>query len=80
MTVLQNQGFKVNSNMFHFLKDKKDSWTENGLLMPAVLASVKPHVVYDILREELAKEENKGKYKFTTIVDILDKRIQQARF
>lgn len=38
--------------------ENKDLLVDAGLLMPSYLASVNPSVVYDLLREELEKEEN----------------------
>ena len=48
--------------------------------MPPILANVNPHSVYEILRGELLMNNNKEKYKLSTNVDILEKRIQRARY
>lgn len=48
--------------------------------MPPFLASVNPHLVYDELRNMLTKGEYKDKFKFSTMMDIMDERIQRACF
>lgn len=80
ITALQNQPFLVKSKLLTFIKENQDLLVESGLLMPPILANVNPHSVYEILRGELLMNNNKEKYKLSTHVDILDKRIQRARY
>lgn len=62
LTGLQNQAFKVNSKMFHFLKDNMHILADAGLMMPSFLARVNADKVYELLREELTSDkEKKGK-------------------
>jgi DNA-directed RNA polymerase len=65
--------------MLKYLLDNKDVLEEFGLLMPSWLANVEPHIIFRILREDLLETNNK-QFKFSTLVKILDKRIQQARY
>lgn len=76
---LQKQRFRINSAMLKFLLERKDVLEEFGLLMPSWLANVEPHIIFRILREDLLETNNK-QFKFSTLVKILDKRIQQARY
>jgi hypothetical protein len=42
--------------------------------MPPFLANVIPSYMYDLIRDELQKEENQ-KFKYETMVGIMDQRI-----
>lgn len=66
--------------MWNFIKENEEMLVEMCLLMPSFLASVNSHVVYDLLRVELTKDENKNNFQFSHLIYILDPpRIQQAR-
>lgn len=77
---LQMEPFIVNSKLLDFIKSNQDFLVEKELLMPPMLANISPHTVYNIMRTEFSTGENKEKSKFSTNVDILDKRIQRARY
>jgi hypothetical protein len=55
------------------LNNLQDLLVNNGLLMPPFLANVIPSYMYDLIRDELQKEENK-KFKYET--GIMDQRIE----
>lgn len=81
ITLLQSEPFIINSLLLSYVKEHQDLLVQKGLLMPPFLANVNPSSLYDILRGELLLEENqKGKLKFASLVEIWDKRIQRARY
>jgi hypothetical protein len=75
-----NQPFQINSQMLHFLKSHQEDLSSLGLLMPPFLASVNPHLVYGKLKEELTSYVDRKKFHFSHLVDMMDKRIQRARY
>lgn len=48
--------------------------------MPPMLANVNPQAVYNILRDAMSEVDNIEEYKFSTLVSLLEKRIQRARY
>lgn len=71
---LKNKEFRVNTDMFTYFYQNRDVLASAGLLMPRYLKDLsgRPHAVYDMLRVELSKDENKN-LKFSQLVDILEK-------
>lgn len=81
VTVLQNVKFIIKSKHLRYVKENQDFLVQKGLLMHPFLTNVNPSNMYDILRKELQLPENKkAKFKYDTLVAILDKRIQRARY
>ena len=81
VTVLQNVKFIIKSKHLRYVKENQDLLVQKGLLMHPFLTNVNPSNMYDILRKELQLPENKkAKFKYDTLVAILDKRIKRARY
>jgi hypothetical protein len=67
--------------MLRFLQYKKEYFTSVGLLLPSFLASLYSHMVYEELRLVLSTDdEYQNKYLLSTLIDIMDQRIQRARY
>jgi DNA-directed RNA polymerase len=80
VTLLQNESFQINSKFLSFLKENQDFLVQKGLLMPPFLANVISSDMYDLIRKELLEDNQKVKFKYDTLVGIMDKRIQRARY
>jgi len=78
---LQETPSKINKEMFRFIQYNKEYFTSVGLLLPSFLASVNSHMVYEELRLVLSTDdEYQNKYQLSTLIDIMDQRIQRARY
>lgn len=77
---MQSIPFKVNTVMLDFIEENVEQLYASGLLEPPFLASVKPSLVRKELKKVLSTGEYKGKFKYSTIWHILDRRIQRARY
>lgn len=78
---LQETPLKINKEMLRFIQYNKEYFTSVGLLLPSFLASLYSHMVYEELRLVLSTDdEYQNKYLLSTLIDIMDQRIQRARY
>lgn len=71
----------MNCQVFKAIMESMDELVAGGLLMPPFLATIKSHKAFrDAIKAELISDKYKGKLRFSSIMRIMYKRMQRARF
>lgn len=78
---LQSQAFQINSHFLSFIIENVDKMVLHGLLMPEFLSNININDATKLLRECYMKHEDiQHIYKFSELVEILSKNVQQSRY